>query len=278
MKLPVRNEQVFSGLPVLQSTGYKYCYLITEDNEDSKEVAKNESTEKKQQTGANFFEFLYNPEAITENYSVNYSETQIPYRDISPVNFLSGGNSTWSIDNLILDGFDQKKSIQPLLDKLKSLRVPITSSSIKAAPKRVYLKWGGFKFGLCVLTSVNTQITRWIDGTPVTARVSLVFKEVPKSLDNKNTEIIKKLEKAEKERLPIKQVLTDKQVLDATKTVQDYLKAKKSFLPTRIQQVLNSSRYTLKVNKESGQVDLLDGGEKFVEMLGTYNGDRFNPK
>lgn len=278
MKNIFRNQKVFDSLATIQTTGYKYCYLITEDNESATETAKNQQNKKKLQTGNTFLEFMYNPEVIGESYTVNYTETQIPYSELSPVNFISGGNSVWTIDNLILDGFDSKKSIQPLLDTLKELRKPSILNKVKNSPKRVYLKWGGFRFGLCVLTNVNITIERWVDGYPATARVSISLKEVPKDIDNKNTEIIKRLEKAQKDNTKIPLVLTDKQVTDATKRVQEYLQAKKTFLPTRVQQVLESRKYIIKVNKESGQVDLLDAGNQLIQTLGIYNGDKFTAR
>ncbi|AND75505.1 hypothetical protein [Nostoc phage N1] len=275
----LKNKKVLEGLNTLSKPGsYQHCFLIEYiDNTNNRATA----TENKNKLAQGFpvYQFLYNPETISLTLPISYQEIAIPFTGINQVNYSNGGNITMNLNNLILDTMNENKSLQPLIDKLISLREPTVKTGLKSHPKILYFKWGSNTFGTCVLTNVSFDITRWNDGFPVKARMSMSLKEVPKPVgDSKAIQEAKKKVKEETvQNGNLKKGLTEKQILDGQKVIREYFKKNLSFQPKRVQDVLNNPKSIIKIDKDTGQVSLYDASGEFVQLLGNYNGDTFTP-
>ncbi|QVQ57026.1 hypothetical protein ELBI_21 [Anabaena phage Elbi] len=275
----LKNRTVIKGLPDVKKPGkYQHCYLIEYSDSTNVKQSATENKNKKNQ-GFPVYLFLMNPESISLSVPINYQETIIPFTSINQVNYSNGGNVVMSMNNLILDSMDEKKSLQPLIDRLISLREPTIESGTRKHPKILAFKWGSNTFAPCVLTNISFDITRWIDGYPVKARMNMTLKEVPKP--NSDSKAIAEAKKKVKEVTVangnLKKTLTEKQIIDGTKKVNEYYKKNISFQPRTIQNVLSDPRSSFKIDKDTGQVSLYNSSDEFVALMGNYNGNIFTP-
>ncbi|AND75594.1 hypothetical protein [Nostoc phage A1] len=222
----LKNRAVVNGLPVIKNPGkYQHCYLI--EYEDSTNVKQTPTENKnKQQQGFPVYLFMMNPENITYNLPINYQEIAIPFTAKNQLNYSNGGNIVMTMSNLILDTMDEKRSLQPLIDRLIALREPTVKKGLKSHPKILAFKWGSNTFAPCVLTNISFDVTRWIDGYPTKARVNMSLKEIQKpSSDSKALEEAKKKVKVETvQNGNLKKTLSEKQLIDGVKRVTEYLK------------------------------------------------------
>ncbi|XAI95770.1 hypothetical protein [Dolichospermum phage Dfl-JY23] len=275
----LKNRSVINGLPVVKSPGkYQHCYLIEYSDSTNNRQTPTENKNKQNQ-GFPVYVFMMNPENISLSVPIVYQDISIPFTGINQVNYSNGGNVILSMNNLILDSMDDKRSLQPLIDKLIALREPTIQSGLKKHPKILAFKWGSNTFSPCVVTNIAFDINRWVDGQPVKARMNITLKEIPKpSSDSKALAEAKKKVKVETvQNGNLKKGLTEKQLIDGNKTITAYYKKNLSFQPRSIQNVLSNPKSVIKIDKDTGQVSLFGSDGDFVALLGTYNGDIFTP-
>lgn len=274
----VKNRNAIASLPRAAST-ISYAYLVAENQPGVS--PKDPKVKQNVVAQQNIFEFIYNPEVIQISYQIAYTKDEVPYTELSHLIFLSGGNQTISISNIYLDSRAEQKSLQPIFDKLLTLRVPTNQNGIVKQPPRVYFKWGSKRSPLCVLTSVSIQEESWLDGLPVRATLSLEFLEVNKdSLNLPSNSINKTVSEAIKKaqmNATLPKPLSEKQIQDGLKVVRAYTQANKSFLPKEAQLTLSDRNSEIRINKETGSVAIYGSLGNHVYTLGVYNGHKFNP-
>ncbi|QLF85093.1 hypothetical protein [Nostoc phage YongM] len=275
----LKNRSVISGLPEIKKPGnYQHCYLIEYEDKNNTRQSATEN-QNKQKQGFPVYVFMMNPERISYNVPINYQEIAIPFTPKNQVNYSNGGNITMSMSNLILDSMDEKKSLQPLIDRLIALREPTIQNGLKKHPKILAFKWGSNTFSPCVLTNVSFEVLRWVDGYPVKAYMNISLKEIP--VPNSDSTAIAEAKKKVKEETVLngnlKKGLTEKQIINGIKTVNEYYKKNLSFQPRTVQNVLSDPKSSIKIDKDTGQVSLYNKAGDFVNLLGNYNGNIFTP-
>jgi hypothetical protein len=274
MRNIIKNRKVLSSLPSLTTQGYKHAYLVVEDDKNipkNNKIQNNPKTTKrivnqKLNEGVPLFEFLYNPESVSISTPINYQETAIPYTTTPQVNFVSGGAQTLTISDIYLDSYEDKKSLQPILDKLTSLREPTKQNGLLLSPPVLYFKWGEYSSFPCVLTQIDYTITNRINGYPVRARLNLSFKEVP-SKTARTTAPQPISTPTNTKNLP--KPLTTKQSLDGvTEVLKNGLRGLQNLLPSSVKSLKKAD---VTIDNHSGDVTVANVN------VGTYNGDVFTP-
>lgn len=259
MKNIAKNQRVIQSLPNLISQGYKHAYLVAESDSNVPVVTAIKS-------GSPIFEFLYNPESINISTPISYQETAVPFTSVPQVSYVGGGSRTMTISDIYLDTHIDKKSLQPILDKLTTMREPTIKNGVLLSPPYLYFKWGESTSFPCVLTQIDYQITNWINGYPTRAKLTLSLKEVPtKNKRVANNPVTKPVTKTNNLPKP----LTPKQIEDGKKNVTDFLlpDIKKAF-PKK-----STNKVKLNLDSHTGEIKLQyqDGSELFP---GKYNGDK----
>jgi hypothetical protein len=282
-----RNKAVIDGLPSIKRTGYQFAQLVEEIDINNRTKRTPEQNKNFLYEGVPVYSFLMNPESIQWSLPIEYRETQIPYTNMNQVNFVSGGNIAMTIPEMILDSHEESKSIELLLNRLIELRVPTTKNGLVSYPKRLYFRWGSYRFGVCVLTSIQTTVTKVIDGKPSKARVSITLKEVPAITPSSAINEAKKTISTATGKIPgviintptptLKKALSGKQIEDGKTAVNKYLAVKKTLLAKKTRDVLNDPKASIQINKDTGSVDLINSTNGSVINLGIYNGNIFVP-
>lgn len=272
MRNIIKNRKVLSSLPSLTTQGYKHAYLVVEDD---KNVPKNNTIQNNPKTtkrivnqklndGVPLFEFLYNPESISISTPINYQETSIPYTKTPQVNYVSGGAQTLTISDIYLDSYEDKKSLQPILDKLTSLREPTKQNGLMLSPPVLYFKWGEYSSFPCVLTQLDYTITNRINGYPVRARLNLSFKEVPSK--TARTTAPQPIETINNTNV-LPKPLTTKQVIDGiTEFINNGASSVQKLLPK-----VNLKKSNISIDNHSGNISVNTKNSSF--LVGNYNGD-----
>jgi hypothetical protein len=230
----------------------------------------------KLRSGLAVFDFLYNPESMSFTAPVNYTETAIPFTSTPQQNYSNGGAQTLNISDIYLDTYFEKKSLQPIIDKLLKLREPTAQNGILRSPPTLYFKWGEYRSFPCVLINMEYSVTHRINGYPVRAKLTLSFREVPditKQLSNVLTAVQSAGTKTG--------ILTDKQLADGKKEVEKALKNGEflKYLPKNTQQQIKDKKTTFSIDTHSGNVTLKDSAGTPL-VIGNYNGDslKISPK
>jgi hypothetical protein len=262
MKNLLKNQKVLQGLPSLQQQGYKHAYLVAEDDAnipEDKKVKPDPKTVKKAvkekiNTGSSVFEFLYNPESVSISTPINYQETTIPYTVSPQMSYVSGGAQTLTISDIYLDTYFEKKSLQPLLDRLTKLREPSRKRGLIFSPPTLFFKWGEYRSFPCVLTQLDYVITNRINGYPVRAKLNLTFREVPAKISELSSVSVIATPGLAKP-------LTTKQIIDAAKEATTRYRVEKN--------------QKVSVNSHTGSITV--ASNVGTTEIGTYNGDVFKP-
>lgn len=128
-----------------------------------------------QGTGSEMFRFLLPVVASTEEWTNNLNETS-PYKRYTLLDFQSRGSEKLSFD-AVLTTNSRSRSIQPLLDRLKSCMMPQSLGTKKddVNPPLLSLVIGELRYKNLYLTSVRINTTERQNGLPIFANVSLSF-------------------------------------------------------------------------------------------------------
>jgi hypothetical protein len=289
MRNLIKNQKVVDSLPDLKNEGYKHAYLIIESNNNTPKPAsstgstsstsstgstkaRKDAISKKLNDGSPLVEFLYNPESISISMPVNYADVGIPYTETPQVFYVNGGSQTLTISDIYLDTWDDKKSLQPILDRLTDLRKPIKQNGVMRSPEILYFKWGQYSSFPCVLTQLDYNITHRINGYPVRAKLNLVFKEVPNTI-NRVTSAVNVPITPVTQNNALPKPLTKKQTVDGiTQVIKNGLNGLRNLLPSTTKSIKTSD---LKINNHTGEIFYSKSSTD--TKLGVYNGDRFTP-
>ena len=122
------------------------------------------------------FRFLIPIVGTTEEWSNSLKEVT-PYKRYSLVEFEGRGSDKLSLD-VIMTTRSRSKSIQPLLDKLKSCMIPqafLDSKKDDVNPPKLNLFIGDITYKNLYLSSVKIKVTERHNGFPIYAELSLSF-------------------------------------------------------------------------------------------------------
>lgn len=151
------------------------------------------------------FEVMFNPQEYSISRSVSYSDTNIPGKNYSVSQYISGSADTLSM-TLIFNTYDFSKSNSVGKTGTASIISNDTKNKMNVAdsvnklvsftkinsdlhrPPICEFKWSGFSFK-GVIVDIKHNYTMFLDdGTPVRAKVDVTFKSIVKiSEDSKET-------------------------------------------------------------------------------------------
>ncbi len=117
----------------------------------------------------------YNPKEVQIKRTVAWTE----HKDVT-MEFTGVKGRSISVE-LLFDGFEAKRSVQPQLDTLEKLANPIDKRSHDEKLQRPHwcvVAWGGMPNLKCVIESVTVKYTMFgKEGTPLRAVVNVELKE-----------------------------------------------------------------------------------------------------
>jgi LysM repeat protein len=127
---------------------------------------------------------MFNPSDYTVNHDVNYAQSVIPGLSGPILQFVSGGMQTLEME-LFLDTYEQHKVSNRIInnaqDDVRALTNQLTSlmniQPSTHAPPVLLFTWASLSF-TCVLARASQRFIMFRpDGTPVRARLQVVFNE-----------------------------------------------------------------------------------------------------
>lgn len=223
--------------------------------------------------GATVYTFQYNPERLEYSRKANYSEAITSLSPIPDLQYVYSDATQLSIPNLLLETRTQGISLRPKLQALDKL---LEIDGRTFSPKVLNFRMGSKNFGRCVLTSISYTETSWLEGEPVTARVNMALKLIPRGTaqgggsnsGGSNRNITGFIFGA-----PKPQLLTDRQRYEGLRKANTTLQNNVRKLPKELNAIVSNKKYTLEVDPR-GKVKLNSGGQKL--LLGGYNGKSLN--
>lgn len=127
---------------------------------------------------------MFNPEEYTVNREINYAQSAIPGLSGPVLQFVSGNMQTLEME-LFLDTYEEHRIGNRVLNKAQSdvrlLTTQITGlmdiDPTTHAPPMLLFTWASLSF-TCVLARASQRFIMFLpDGTPVRARLQVVFNE-----------------------------------------------------------------------------------------------------
>jgi nucleoid-associated protein YgaU len=127
---------------------------------------------------------MFNPEEYTVNREINYAQAAIPGLSGPILQFVNGNMQTLEME-LFLDSYEEHKANNRVLnhaqDDVRGLTTQITNlmniNPTTHAPPVLLFTWASLSF-TCVLARASQKFIMFLpDGTPVRARLQVVFNE-----------------------------------------------------------------------------------------------------
>ncbi|MBD2726641.1 hypothetical protein H6G96_09935 [Nostoc sp. FACHB-892] len=126
-------------------------------------------------------ELMFNPTDISFTRTVNW-ECQVGNRGttlLPKVNFSGVDPYRFTLQQLVYDTYETKKSVMEYIDKIKKGVEAIENTDDSRPP--VYIFTWGSEYFYCVITSLTYTLNMFLsDGTPVRALVDIDLQEVDK--------------------------------------------------------------------------------------------------
>ena len=230
--------------------------------------------------GQYLWAFLTNPQQLEFTRQAKYNEAQTLSAKKADWQYGYTSGRTLSISDIVLDGWCKGKTIMPLLDGIEALLEADVSKG-KFAPTILSFVFGSRRFGPCVLTSVKWTETGWLGGMPARSTMSISVQEVPAPLTKAELEAKRRaatsiLSEAKQKVNSPRLLLTERQVQAViTQSRAIIQKGISEFNPTA-QALFKSGSFKIDVDREKGDVFLLDRSEKRVGTLARFDGKHLN--
>jgi hypothetical protein len=131
------------------------------------------------ESGAEIFSFLFNPQSKQFSRTIKYGSPDVAYTSVQPQQYGYISGKTLKLNDLWLISHSEGKSVRPLLEKLQSLAT-VDIANGKTEPAVLYFAWGSEKFGPCVLADdITWTETMWLGGEPASVSLNISLREVP---------------------------------------------------------------------------------------------------
>lgn len=227
--------------------------------------------------------FLVNPSNLKFSDAAEYDKTSpiasaVPHRTYS-----NSTGRTLTITDMLMDTWYTGKSLQPLVEGVRALLKAKTEQNQFSPPVLAFLM-GTKRFAPCVITKLDWIESRFLSGAPGRISMSIVLEEIPTPPTKAELE---RREKVKREAIADRRQqqgrprldLTDRQQKAAIEQAKRYLNSNKSQFSAEVQGYINLGKYQLKVNKESGDVEMMVGEKSYGIVLRSL-GEKFlaNPK
>jgi hypothetical protein len=116
------------------------------------------------------YTFLYNPEKWQRQMEARYESPGVLGSTVQSHFWSYTEGQKLSLDNVLIETYAQGKNANILIERLESYLKPLTG---KVSPPLLILQMGGVRFGPCVLLSLATEETAWLERGVARARVSM---------------------------------------------------------------------------------------------------------
>ncbi|MBE9178669.1 hypothetical protein IQ268_08865 [Oculatella sp. LEGE 06141] len=215
------------------------------------------------------FTFLANPEELNFDQQAVYSKATAAATNVQDQQWYYTDGETLQLNDLLLETWFARRSLQPIINKLRSL-LSRDYQSQNLNPPVLYFVWGSRQFGPCVLTSIKRRESAWLsDGQPASIRLSLTLVEIPKERPPSRPE-------PEGDGEKLASPLTDRQLEEAGAEARNWLQANLSKLPAALQDRIRASRYRFSSDRETGAVRITDEQGEAIGTVGTWDGRTFD--
>lgn len=223
--------------------------------------------------GKEVFNFLYNPEQKEFSRSAKYSSSVTALTSLPSQQYSHTTGLILQLSDLLLESHSEGKTCKLLLQRLQGLMVADPSKG-KYAPSPVTFKWGKDTFGPAVITNLKWVETGWLGGEVASARVDITLEEVPAtSSPNKSKS------EAPGDRLQTAlnktNLLTDRQVDEASVKANQWLKSNTKKLSESISNLVKSGNYKISVTK-NGTISMFSNKNKSLGTVGLYKNDKLD--
>ena len=210
------------------------------------------------------FEFIINPEKIETLFSAKYASAETMGTAIQSQSYLNSASEPIQINGLILDSYSARKSLRKPLTALRALTQPVPGT---LSPQSFYFVFGSEKIGLCVLTNVKINTSKWLGGEPAYCLVDLTMIQIPDpDTAPKPQNVISSSNLS---------ALTNRQKIDASKNATTWLQTNKSKIPSNIRKIISVNAYKL-MTTDTGVISMLDSKLNVVGIIGSWNGKVFD--
>lgn len=224
--------------------------------------------------------FLYNPSTLEFSRSAKYSESQTLSAKKQDLQYGYTGGKTLTINEIVLDSWQQGKTIQPLLDGIEKL-LECDINKKQYSPPILSFVFGSRRFGPCVLTNVKWTETGWLGGAPARATMSLSLLEIPEPMTKeviavRTREIAAAVALAKQQQGQPRMELTQRQSSDVINEAKAWLTANVDKFDPKIVPIIKSKNYTLKIDSKLGLVYMFDSkGNKVRHAVASWDGKKF---
>jgi hypothetical protein len=226
--------------------------------------------------------FLINPRSLQYKNQARYSPVGTLASSADYQAYNNTGGRTLTIPDLAFSTWLQGKSLRPLIQGLEALlqakgSLSPDNKSFTLAPPILRFRFGSEDFSPCILMDVSYEITAWLGGEPARAKVSLTLKEIPKPLtpaqqEARRKERVAAIDAVNRANNVLAKPLTARQQDEAKKKAEEYLKANIDVWGADVQAALNSKKYSLSVDPNTGYVSLKDAQGNNLGTVARYDG------
>jgi hypothetical protein len=252
----VYNQTVLKNLPSAKSSQARFqASLIEYDIDGKKEKA--------------LWNFLINPKKLSFADAADYTEIQTSASPCKELEYQGASGATLKISDLLMDTWCLGRSMRPLIDGIRAL---LRCRDNEFSPPVLIFRWGSRRVAPCVLKSVEWDEERFLSGEQARVRMSITLQEVPTPPTRAQLEAKEKKKQAliaarndsqGKPKLP----LTARQQTDASGLAKDYLNQNIDKFTPDIQRILRKKEYKLEVDKDSGDVSVMNNGKNLGVIM-----------
>jgi hypothetical protein len=229
------------------------------------------------------WKFLINPRELKFSESANYGKVAPIASAVEFLQYQATSGVTLQINDLILDTWCIGRSLRPLVEGARAL-MKAKPDQNQFSPMVLAFKWGSKRVAPLVLTSLQWDEQRFLSGETARIRMSMTLEEIPRPLTKAELEEREKrkqdaiADRRESDGKP-KRPLTDRQAKSASDAARDYLKQNKDSFTADIQSKISRGMYSLKTDRDSGNVEMISGDQSLgIVLRGLGDKAIANPK
>lgn len=220
--------------------------------------------------------FLLSPSALRFSRSAEYGEQSSFAAKVRDRQYSQTSGAILTIPNLAFTTWYYKKSLMPLIDGINRLLEARVEDS-QFSPPILSFVMGKRRFAPCVLSEVSWDESAWLGGEPASVSMNLALIEVPFPGLKRDAITPEGEEESPTDSTTPRNELTDRQRKEASDAAKKHLQDNQQTFAKVVADKIQSNSYFLETHRETGEVSMLDANKDFIGIVGTSNGQDFNP-
>jgi hypothetical protein len=220
--------------------------------------------------------FLLAPSALRFSRAAEYGEQSSFAAKVRDRQYSQTSGATLAIPNLALMTWYYKKSLMPLIEGINQLLEARVEEG-QFSPPLLSFVMGRRRFAPCVLSEVSWDESAWLGGEPASVLMNLTLIEIPFPGLKRDAITPETGDEIEMDSTAPRNELTDRQRKEASDAAKKHLQENQQTFIKVVADKIRSNSYFLETNRETGEVSMLDANKDFIGIVGTYNGQDFNP-